>query len=167
MTATLQASRAASRVVGVGDMALGAGANTLATHALGSCVAVCCWDASTRNGFLLHLMLPDSKLDPRRADKRPFMFADTGLELSIQQLLAQGANRAQLKVKLAGGAAGTVAKVGSIGKRNVLAVRKWLWRQSIPILGEEVLGSISRTVHFHPSTGRLEISTPGRPPRVL
>lgn len=152
--------------MGVGDLAVRRREH-LATHALGSCIAICGWDPSTGSGFLLHFMLPDSNLDKRRADRKPALFCDTGMTLAMAELTRLGVNRATLGVKLAGGAAVGTSNVANIGKRNTLAARSWLWKAGIPIRGEEVGGTISRTVHFDTTTGRLVLHTPGQQDRVL
>lgn len=153
-------------IVGVGDLAVRR-KERLATHALGSCIAVCGWDPSTHVGFLLHFMLPDSNLDQRRADAKPALFCDTGMTLALKEAQRLGVNRATLVVKLAGGANVGTSNVASIGKRNMLAARSWLWKAGIAIRGEEVGGTISRTVHFDTTTGRLVLHTPGQQDRVL
>ncbi|MCB9668092.1 MAG: chemotaxis protein CheD [Alphaproteobacteria bacterium] len=153
-------------IVGVGDLAVRR-RDLMSTHALGSCIAVCAWDPQTSVGFLLHFMLPDSALDPRRADRQPALFCDTGLERAMADVVRNGANRATLGCKLVGGAAVGTANVANIGKRNLLAARSWLWKAGIPIRAEEVGGTISRTVHFDPSSGRVVIHTPGQKDRTL
>src|SRR5580692_6617224 len=56
-------------------------ASVLVTHALGSCVAVAIHDPVAGVAGLLHLMLPESALDPAKAAVRPYQFADTGIPL--------------------------------------------------------------------------------------
>ncbi len=153
-------------IVGVGDLAV-RHREILATHALGSCIAVCAWDPSNCTGFLLHFMLPDSKLDPRRAQRQPALFCDTGLDLAMREIERLGILQANLRVKLAGGAAVGLSNVANIGKRNLLAARSWLWRAKLPIRAEEVGGTISRTVHFDPTTGQVVLHTPGQKDRIL
>lgn len=51
----------------------------LVTYSLGSCIAVAIYDPLVRVGGMLHFMLPDSELDPEKAQNNPFMFADTGI----------------------------------------------------------------------------------------
>ena len=154
------------QVVGVGDLAWSRGDALLATHALGSCVAVCCWSPAKGYGFLLHFMLPSSALDPRRATTRPHLFCDTGLEAALSGTSRVGVDPRGLSAKLVGGAS-VAAGAFDVGKRNVLAARKFLWKHSIPVRGEEVLGTVSRTIHFRPSTGGVEIHSPGLKDRML
>lgn len=156
-------------------------ASVLVTHALGSCVAVAIHDPAAGVAGLLHLMLPESALDPAKASARPYQFADTGIPLLFHAAYALGAEKKRLTVRLVGGAqvldpvAGVAAGAGSksdnllfnIGKRNHLACRKILWAAGVMIHGEEVGGTISRTVRLEPDGGRLWWTTPGSPPREI
>ena len=49
-----------------------------------------------------------------------------------------------------------------IGKRNVLAIRKTLWRFRLGAIAEDVGGNISRSVAVDMNTGKVIISSPGR-----
>ena len=50
----------------------------------------------------------------------------------------------------------------NIGKRNVLAIRKMLWRYRLGAIAEDVEGGISRSVTIDLGTGKVTISSPGR-----
>jgi len=159
-------TKVSSVVVGVGDLQVADVRGTLVTHGLGSCVAVCVLLPSTGWGALLHFMLPSSRIDPRRAERQPALFSDTGIAALFGELASRG-SLVQPVVKIVGGASTGLASGLDMGKRNVLAARKQLWHRSFAIAAEEVEGSISRTVHFEVATGRVRISTPNQPERVL
>jgi len=74
-----------------------------------------------------------------------------------------GVVRAHLWVKLAGGSS-IMDSVGmfDIGKRNILAVKKQLWRSSLGPIAEDVGGVISRTVSLAVSTGETTLSSGNR-----
>ncbi len=74
----------------------------LATYSLGSCIAVCLYDPVVIVGGMLHYQLPSSKVDQDKAQKRPFMFGDTGLRILIDRLIQMGASKSRLQVKLRG-----------------------------------------------------------------
>lgn len=94
-----------SFVVGVGDMiASNDPAAEIVTHSLGSCLGVMVYDPVHKVGGLLHFMLPDSTIDPIKAVKSPFMFADTGLPRLFRTVYGLGGEKARLQVKVAGGA---------------------------------------------------------------
>jgi len=157
-------------VVGVGDCKVSRDPNDeIVTYALGSCIAVAIWDPQTRVGGLLHFMLPDSAVD-RSGNGRdhPFRYADTGTPMLFRTAYQHGADKKRLVVRLAGGAAVVDDNgVFNIGKRNYAALRKILWKAGVLVHGEEVGGSISRTVRLHLESGRFMIRAPGEPEREM
>ena len=134
----------------------------LATHALGSCIAVVVYDHQRRIGGLLHLMLPDSGTDREKAIAKPFMFADTGIPELFLRTYDLGATKQRLRVSVIGGA--EILRGNDsfhIGKRNHLATRKILWKAGVMVHHEDVGGTLPRTVHMDVGTGRLVISHAG------
>jgi chemotaxis protein CheD len=70
-------------VVGVGDCLVSKDPQgLLVTYALGSCIAILIHDPVAGVGGLLHYMLPESSIDSLKAQQRPFMYADTGLQIN-------------------------------------------------------------------------------------
>ena len=53
------------------------------------------------------------------------------------------------------------AELFNIGKRNLLAVRKILWKAGVLIHSEAVGGSVSRTLRMEMETGRAWLRTEG------
>jgi chemotaxis protein CheD len=159
--ATLFAQRV---VVGVGDMAVSNNASvTLSTYALGSCVGVIAYDPGLHAGGILHLMLPDSTISPDKATKQPAMFADTGLPLLIHGMSGIRAERTRTRIFLAGGASVlNGADPFKIGERNTLAAQKFLKTCGFTIVGQDVGGSVNRTVHLEISTGMVSLKLPDR-----
>jgi chemotaxis protein CheD len=129
---------------------------SIVTYALGSCVAVAIHDPVVRVGGLLHVMLPASSLDPDKAARTPFMFADTGIALLLRKACHAGAEKSRLVVRLAGGSQ-VMDEAGrfNIGRRNCLAVREALRAADVPIHGESTGGRGSRTIILEISSGRV------------
>jgi chemotaxis protein CheD len=152
-------------IVGVADCRVSNDPETvLVTYALGSCLAVAIHDPVARVGGLLHFMLPESSLDPAKAERNPFMFADTGIPRLFHAAYQQGAEKKRLVVRITG-AAQVMDQSGvfNIGKRNHLAARKIFWKAGVLVSGEAVGGANSRTVRLEVSTGRLWLqSSSGR-----
>jgi len=154
----------ANRTVGIGEWAVSSNpADIIKTYALGSCVAVCIYDSKLRVAGMIHIALPDSVVDVEKGKTLPGYFADTGLPLMIEEMKKMGVLRAHLWVKLAGGSS-IMDSVGmfDIGKRNILAVKKQLWRSSLGPIAEDVGGMISRTVSLAVSTGETTLSSGNR-----
>jgi chemotaxis protein CheD len=156
-------------VVGIGDCQISKDPeNSIITYALGSCIAVIIYDPVAGVGGLLHFMLPESSLDPVKAEKNPFQFADTGIPSLFRSAYQFGAEKRRLKVTVAGGAQimdlqGTF----NIGKRNCLAMRKILWKAGVLIQGEYVGGVVSRTVRLEVGTGKIMLREAGQPEQEL
>lgn len=152
-------------VVGVADCQVtNDAAASLVTYALGSCVAVAIHDPVAQVGGMLHLMLPESSLDAAKAERNPYMFADTGIPLLFRQAYAAGADKKRLVVRLAGGAqVMDDAGVFNIGKRNCLTVKKVLWKAGVMISAEALGGNESRTVRLEMDSGRFLMRTAGGP----
>lgn len=148
-------------MVGIGELAVGTQQqDVIITHALGSCIAVCVWDPVAQVGGLLHFLLPESKINLQRAVQQPATYADTGVPLLIKEALDHGALATRMQVHLIGGA--EIAGGGgafNVGKRNLLAARNLLWRHGVLIKGEEVGGSLARTVHMDVGPGRIRITS--------
>lgn len=150
-------------VVGIADCRVtGDSAASIVTYALGSCIAVTIHDPVARVGGMLHLMLPESSLDPAKAQRNPYMFADTGIPLLFNKAYGEGADKKRLVVRVAGGAqVMDEGGVFNIGKRNCLAVKKVLWQAGVMIRTESVGGRESRTVRLEMESGRFFMRTAG------
>ncbi len=146
--------------VGIGDIVVTSGDQEIKTYALGSCVALVVWDQSLRAGGMIHIALPEGQINPEKARDKPGYFADTGLPVLFSELKQIGANRRTCWVKLIGGSSILDEnKTFDIGRRNSLAVKKYLWKIGLALTSEDIGGNISRTVALSVPTGTLTIST--------
>lgn len=156
-------------VVGVGDRRVGSPpASSVATYALGSCVAVVAWDWKLKIGGLLHAMLPDSSIDPVKARANPSVFVDTGVPALLHDLIEKGSSKKHLRWCLAGGA-NMMADSShfEIGKRNHLALKKILWRLGVFIDREDMGGTESRSVKLDLRTGQIDLRKSAGQERIL
>lgn len=144
-------------IIGIGEYVVTRDPSvTIVTHALGSCIAVCVWDAKASVAGMLHFLLPDAKLNPERARIQPGAFADTGIPLLFQAAYERGAQKGRCRVSLIGGATVTSGSI-DIGRRNILAARRVLWQNGMMVSGEVVGGTDVRTVSLSNQYGRVEI----------
>jgi chemotaxis protein CheD len=152
-------------IVGIGDCKVSKDpSDVLVTHALGSCIAVLLYDPVARVAGLLHYMLPKSSLDAGKADKSPFMFADTGIPLLLRNACELGAAKSRLVVMAAGGAqmldpSGTF----NIGQRNHVAMKMIFGEAGLIVHREEIGGTNSRTVRIDVATGRMHMQVLRQP----
>jgi chemotaxis protein CheD len=155
-------------VVGIGDLNFAlarSGPGRLATYALGSCLGVCLHDPVAGVAGLLHVMLPSSSVDPARAATAPAMFVDSGVPLLFKESYRLGARKERLVVRVVGGAH-QAAHEGEdqfqIGKRNLLMLRKLLWKNNVLLHAHDTGGlQTSRTVVVDVATGALTIRSQG------
>ena len=135
----------------------------LVTYSLGSCVGLSLYDPVARIGGLVHCMLPLSQIDPAKAKARPSMFTDTGVVALLQRVLDLGGERKRLIAKVAGASCLLDDKgVFRIGERNYTVLRKVLWKNNILIAGEDVGGTITRTMILYMATGKTIIKSRGQ-----
>ena len=136
---------------------------TLTTLGLGSCVGIALYDTKTKIIGLAHIMLPWSAQTKNNANKAKF--ADTGIELLINNMTDSGASKSNIVAKLAGGAQmfsfSSVSDMLRVGERNVEATKEVLQKMRIPIISEDTGGNYGRTIEFYSADGRLMIKTIG------
>ncbi|MFC1563314.1 chemotaxis protein CheD [candidate division KSB1 bacterium] len=152
-------------LVGIGGMATSnKPGDVIKTMALGSCVGIGVFTESPRTVSLLHIALPDSRTSREKAKTLPGYFADTAIPKLVGELKKHGVSKnSKIYIKLAGGAnVLDTNNVFNIGKRNILAIRKLLWKYKLRILKEDVGGNISRTVWIEYDTGKYSASCPAR-----
>lgn len=134
----------------------------LTTYSLGSCIGVCLYDPATKIGGMLHYQLPNSQMDPNKAREKPFMFADSGMKIVVEELMSLGANKKRMQVKIAGAATMETGPKGfDIGKRNHLAIRKILWKNGMFIDKEDVGGASPRNMYMDMADGTVVVRSNG------
>jgi chemotaxis protein CheD len=119
---------------------------------LGSCVSVCLRDPVARVGGMNHFMLPDRDVEgPLSASARYGAYA---MEILINQLFALGARRERLEAKVFG-AARVLPGMSDIGERNAAFAIKYLKRESIRVLAEDLGSNEPCKIYFFAQTGRV------------
>lgn len=143
-------------VVGIGESHVGR--SPMSSIGLGSCIGLVLFDQERSIGALAHIMLPDSQ----GKGERPAKYADTAVIFLVRELARQGCRASSLVSKIIGGASmfQTFSGNMNIGDRNIQAVREQLKQQNIPIVAEEVGGTMGRTIVFFPGDqGRVSVKT--------
>ena len=155
--------------VGMADLATAKAPQGLVTIGLGSCVGICLHDKNAAVGGLAHIMLPDSTQG--RSLQNKAKYADTALEVMINDMIKLGAQKRRLTAKIAGGAqmfsfSGESSTL-KIGERNVIAVKEELKKQGIPLVAEDTGENYGRTIRFDTQTGSLSIRTGNKGEKVI
>jgi len=151
-------------VVGVADSKVSSDCgDVIVTQALGSCLGITIYDPVAHVGGMLHVMMPVSSINRDEARLNPLMFVDTGVPVFFWDIYSAGGVKNRLIVKVAGGA--TIQHNGqdnfAIGKRNMVMLRKLLWKNGVLIEAEDVGADYARSMRLHIATGRVVISTNG------
>ncbi|MCO7125973.1 chemotaxis protein CheD [Sporolactobacillus shoreicorticis] len=147
--------------VGLSEIKFAECPETLKTLGLGSCVGVVIYHDQKQIAGMAHVMLPDSSL--ARTTTYPLgKYADTAVPALLKKMTEYyDCPVSQLKAKIAGGAemfkTTRMAPLGSIGSRNVEAVKNQLCAHHIPVVAEETGADYGRTVEFLTETCNLTI----------
>jgi chemotaxis protein methyltransferase CheR len=125
------------------------------TTLVGSCIAVCLFDARTRIGGMNHFMLPRNP----SVDKVCATYGMHAMELLINEIMKLGGDRRRLQAKVFGG--GNVLgkreqdnPVCAIGDQNIGFALKFLETDNIPIVSQDLGGFSGRQVQFLTHTGQ-------------
>ena len=153
--------------VGMADYKIAKSPASLVVVGLGSCIAICLYDAGVQVGGMAHIMLPVS--DGLRGD--PKKYADTSIQIMLEELLSYGARKSRITAKITGGSQ-MFAFTGKstllrVGDQNTIAVEKELKRMGIPILASDTGGNQGRRVSFDLSSGQLSVRMINRSEKVI
>jgi chemotaxis protein CheD len=118
---------------------------------LGSCVAACIRDPITGVGGMNHFLLPGE--DGRSHDHEAERYGDYLMELLINGLMKQGAQRDRLEAKLFGGAR-MMGGLSDIGKKNAEFAERYLKHEGIAVVGKDLGGDKGRRLQYWPVSGR-------------
>ncbi len=147
--------------VGMAHFGCAKSPDKLETLALGSCVGIVLYDRFAKVGGISHAMLPDVNYAKKSSRGNLAKFVNTGLEQLLGDMIKNGAKKEHIKAKLAGGANMfpeiSRESEGHIGKRNTDAAKVQLKALDIPIIAEDIGGSLGRTITLDTTTGKLHV----------
>lgn len=131
---------------------------------LGSCIGIALFDRVAKLGGMAHIILPDSN----EGSGDPKKFADTAVDLLLEELVSVGAEPRRITAKLAGGADmfGQSLNAG-LGDRNAEAVTKQLLSHQIRIAGRAIGGMKGRRMQLNPQNGEVHVQVIGEPTEVI
>lgn len=143
------------------------GRTRLVTIGLGSCVAITIHDPAAKVGGLAHVLLPHTSIG--REDGNRAKFASTAVPLLLEEMAALGAAGPYV-AKIVGGAGlfrQLLSTGGSMGTRNVEAVRCALAAARVTVAAEDVGGNEGRSVFFDVGTGHVRVRSVRGGERVI
>jgi len=155
--------------VGLGEMRISRDPNdVLIAFGLGSCLGIGMYDPVAKVGGMVHVVLPEQKSG---ADPNLAKFVDTGIPLLLENVIAAGAVRSRLIVRMGGGAnmlsSPGLSGIFDIGSRNITKAHQVFKEMNIKLLIEEVGGQVGRTVRLYISDGRMTVRMMGTQERDL
>lgn len=118
---------------------------------LGSCVAVCLHDKINKIGGANHYLLPYQK----DKNENLFSYGEKAIPELVDTIIRQGGNKSNLVAQLVGGSCSHRGGILDVGQSNIAIARKLLQEYGIPIVHEDVGGSVGRVVRFYPKTNEL------------
>ncbi len=118
------------------------------TTVLGSCVACCLFDGTNCIGGMNHFLLA-SPGNGKSLDEHYGVYL---MEVLVNEMLAYGADRRNLRAHLYGGAALHPGS-GRIGAKNADFAQAFLKAEGIPLVNQSIGGNWARRVDFRPYFG--------------
>lgn len=148
-------------ILNVGEFAVSKKPATLETI-LGSCVAVCLWDANRRIGGLNHYLLPFEQPGTPLSN----IYGATSIDAMVHQVINTGADINSLQAQIFGGGSVLIPSedVFNVGMENIRIARKKLHEYDIPVIGERVGATHGIRVVFKTYTGEVTIRPLGEMP---
>ncbi len=150
-----------------GEHAVVKEADTVISTLLGSCIAVCLHDAERRLGGMNHFLLGEPSPGQQLSESDMQRYGVHAMELLINATMKAGAQRANLRAHLYGGA-NIIAGLGGIGTANAAFAKRFLETEGIAIGHCDTGGTKARKVEFRPYDGKIRARcVADKPPTVV
>lgn len=124
---------------------------TTLTTILGSCVAVCLYDARARVGGMNHFMLPQFAGSGIKSAR----FGNIAMQELLDRILAAGAKKALLRARVFGGSCmfEQMKSAQHLGQKNIQLAVDFLTFHAIDIVQTDVGGDRGRKLRFNTDEG--------------
>lgn len=135
--------------------------NEVLDTVLGSCVSACIRNTKTGVGGMNHFMLPHPRNNERSDSwgsvaSSATRYGSASMEQLINKILSAGGTRADLEVKIFGGAR-VLAVTTDVGQHNVEFVRAFLKAEGLRVVSEDVGNVTPRHVQYFPVSGKVRV----------
>ncbi len=121
---------------------------------LGSCVAACIRNPWTGFGGLNHFMLPEGSVADGITGETANRFGNFAMPALVNAVLASGCERADLEVKLFGGA-DMIGSTSNVGRQNSDFALRFFRDAGIPVSSVDIGGSNGRRIEYKTSNGTV------------
>ncbi|MCC8191212.1 MAG: chemotaxis protein CheD [Planctomycetes bacterium] len=126
---------------------------TVIRTVLGNCVAVTVFDRNNHFGGMNQFVFP--KTD--RLEDMTAQFGNVGIRALFQMLMDMGASRDGLVAHIVGGSQCRLFNDGDLGSQNIRLARHILEKLRVPVVSEDVGGSMGRKVIYHSGTNEMAV----------
>ncbi|MBX9926752.1 MAG: chemoreceptor glutamine deamidase CheD [Hyphomicrobiaceae bacterium] len=148
-----------------GDYYVSARPNEVLSTLLGSCIAVCMRDPKIGCGGMNHFVLPSQSAFTGALPSPVLRYGSYSIERLTNDLVARGAKRSRLEIKVFGGA-NILAGTRNFGHSNADFVERYFAREGLRIAAKDVRGTVARRLRYYPVAGAAYVSyssaAPGR-----
>lgn len=148
-----------------GEVKVCQGDGVLLASAIGSCVAVTCYEGALCVGGMAHVMLPGASRDPNRSDRTKY--AEDALSELVQKMSALGAGETGLHVCLVGGGNLLGSGHDNLGQEIVLSIVEILGRMGIEPAATDLGGTQRRSCTLDVACGRVTFTVGDSARRLL
>lgn len=147
--------------VGMAELKIAKAPGKIAALGLGSCIAICAYDAVVKVGGIAHVMLPLSSM--ATGDNNRAKFGDTALPFLLEEIVKMGAERNRLDIKLVGGAEMFMFETKNerlkIGERNLQVIEDACQKLGLRISSRCVGGNSGKSVTMDLENGEVQVKT--------
>jgi chemotaxis protein CheD len=135
----------------------------LVSTVLGSCIAVTMFHRMTRRGRICHAILPRY---PSAGQGDTFHYVDSSILHMLENLLFTGLERAEIEVKLFGGANAFKGddERATVGELNAERAVQVIRKERLTILASDLGGRMGRKIVFDTQSGKVLLKRLNAPP---
>lgn len=128
---------------------------------LGSCVSACIRNPKTGIGGMNHFMLPHPRNNEPSDSwgavaSSATRYGSASMEQLINKILSAGGTRADLEVKIFGGAR-VLSVATDVGQHNVEFVRDFLKQEGLKVVSEDVGNTTPRHIQYFAVSGKVRV----------
>ena len=120
---------------------------------VGSCVAVCMWDKRRKFGGMSHFLYPEIK----EKSKATACYGNVAVPMLLKLMKDTGSRKKDIVAQIFGGGKLHDATKSNVGDENIAIARRMLEPKGIPIISEDVGGSMGRKILFDTASGQVAI----------
>jgi chemotaxis protein CheD len=147
----------------MGEIKHGDSSGAIGCHGLGSCIAIFAFDARSSQGWVIHVVLPES--DGRPADDLEGRYMDRAFDALARLVSEKGLSFPRLKFVAVGGA--NVFKFGGgsanlnleIGARNIESLKQNLAKRGLRLTAEKLGGDRAASTYLCLDSGEVYVAS--------